>query len=345
MRFVELSLGGQTAYAELAEQVQMLEMRQHVGRLSGSFHKKILKGRGYWYFAYRDLDGSMRHAYVGPDRERVQRLIERFRSEKSESLAPRTQASIALGCAPAPPRHYRIIKRLADHGFFRAGGDLIGTHAFVAFGNMLGVRWTAVEKTLDVDLAHAGKNVSLALPATIQIDVHQALVSLEMGLLPLAHFNGNLGGQYRNPKDPELRLDFVTARSRGSDAPFHVAQLNICLQPLRFIDYLLEDVTQAVVISSEGAAMVNLPSPARYAVHKLIVEQLRPLKDRVKGTKDLHQAAALACFFRQHQPELFREAWQDAYRRGPKWRKLLVQGKERILGMAPELDDDLLWSF
>jgi hypothetical protein len=33
-----------------------------------------------------------------------------------------------------------VINRLAEHGFFNAGGVLIGTHAFIAMGTMLGVR-------------------------------------------------------------------------------------------------------------------------------------------------------------------------------------------------------------
>jgi hypothetical protein len=32
------------------------------------------------------------------------------------------------------------LRRLADYGFFRAGGVLIGTHASLAYGNMLEVR-------------------------------------------------------------------------------------------------------------------------------------------------------------------------------------------------------------
>ncbi|MFX8668696.1 GSU2403 family nucleotidyltransferase fold protein, partial [Acinetobacter baumannii] len=67
---------------------------------------------------------------------------------------------------------------------------MIGTHAFLALGNMLGVRWSDGAATLDVDFAHAGRNISVALPASIKLDVHGALESLEMGLLPITQFNG-----------------------------------------------------------------------------------------------------------------------------------------------------------
>jgi len=85
--------------------------------------------------------------------------------------------AITAGCAPVAPKHFRIIKRLSEYGFFPAGGILIGTHAFLAMGNMLGVRWHDGAATLDVDFAHAGHNISVALPADLKIDVHGALES------------------------------------------------------------------------------------------------------------------------------------------------------------------------
>lgn len=343
MRYAELSLGAQTAYAELLEQTQALEMRHHLGQLTGSFQRKRLKGRDYWYFAWRDLDGGVRFAYVGPDGARVQRLIARFQSDKGASLEPRARAAIALGCAPLPARHYRIVRRLGDYGFFRAGGLLVGTHAFVALGNLLGVRWGGADRTLDVDFAHAGRNVSVALPASVRVDVHQALVSLELGLLPIAQFGGEVGAQYRNPRDPELRLDFVTPGHRGGARPVKVPHLNVALQPLKFMEYALEGVTQGAVFAAEGATVVNLPAPARYAVHKLIVHGERPVRERAKAAKDLHQAACLAEYFLGQRPREFNAAWRDALERGPGWRKRARQGRAALLKLAPALDQVALW--
>jgi hypothetical protein len=343
MRYAELSLGAQTAYAELLEQTQALELRHALGRLKGSFHRKRLKGRGYWYFAWRDLDGGVRQAYVGPDGERLQRLIARFESEKKASLEPRARAAIALGCAPLAARHFRIVRRLAEYGFFRAGGLLVGTHAFVALANLLGVRWGEADRTLDVDFAHAGRNVSIALPANLQVDVHGALASLELGLLPISQFNGEVGAQYRNPRDPELRLDFVTPGARAGAHAVRMPELNVALEPLKFMEYALEDVTQGAVFAAEGATVVNLPSPARYAVHKLIVHGERPTRERAKAAKDLQQAACLAEYFLQERPREFNAAWRNALGRGPGWRKRVRQGRAALLKFAPALDKPALW--
>jgi hypothetical protein len=240
MRFAELTLGAQAAYSELAEQTRTFETSSAISGLTGSFQKLERKGQSYWYFAFREVGGKVRMSYVGPDDERVRRLVDRFKASRNlKALAPQAKAAIAQGCAPLAPKHFRIIKRLADYGFFRAGGILVGTHAFVAYGNLLGVRWHYGAATLDVDFAHAGRNVSVALPGNLKINVHGALESLEMGLLPLTEFEGGAGAQYRNPKDQELRLDFLTSMTRGGK-PVVMPELNLALEPLKFMEFSLE---------------------------------------------------------------------------------------------------------
>lgn len=344
MRNSPLSLAAQTAYAELFSQTQAFEMNNALGGLVGAFHKRLLKGRYYWYFAYRDIDQKLRMAYVGPDDERVRALVERFaQMRQNKPLAPPARMAMAAGCMPAAPKHFRIIRRLAEYGFFRAGGILIGTHAFLGMGNMLGVRWHDGAATLDVDFAHAGRNVSLALPADIRIDVHGALESLEMGLLPMAQFNGKAGAQYRNPKDQELRLDFVTSMTRDGK-PVVMPELNLVLEPLKFMEFSLEHPVQACVFSNLGACSVNLPAPERYAVHKLIVFGERPVRERAKANKDVLQAASLASYFLENgQAGVFNDAWRDAIGRGKGWEERAQQGRLALLRVAPELAVDDLW--
>jgi hypothetical protein len=208
---------------------------------------------------------------------------------------------------------------------------------------MLGVRWHDGATTLDVDFAHAGRNISVALPANLKIDVHGALESLEMGLLPILQFNGAAGAQYRNPKDQELRLDFVTAKGRG-EKPVMMKELNLAFQPLKFMEFSLEQPTQGCLFSSLGACIVNLPAPERFAVHKLIVSGERPMSERTKATKDLLQAAALAGYFLANgMPEVFNAAWRDAIARGKGWRARAEQGRKAMLRLVPDAADTNLW--
>jgi hypothetical protein len=89
-------------------------------------------------------------------------------------LSPVTRLATALSCTPFPPKHFRIINRLSEYGFFRAGAVLIGTHAFLAMGNMPGVRWLDGAETVRETFAHAGHNISVALPASFKLNVHRA---------------------------------------------------------------------------------------------------------------------------------------------------------------------------
>lgn len=345
-RYTDLSLTAQTTYAETAEQAQTLELQASLSGLPGAFHKRTIKNHTYWYFGYRDIDGKNRMAYVGPDTERVRNLVERFTSQKIQKpLQPLARAAIELGCASIANKHFRIIKRLADYGFFRAGGVLIGTHAFIALGNLLGVRWGGAQRTQDVDFAHAGRNISIALPANLKLSVHDALTSLEMGLLPITQFAGGAGAQYRNLSDPELRLDFVTPAHRKNRQIITLPELGLALEPLKFMEFSLEGTTQGCVLAREGACTVNLPDPARFAVHKLIVYGERPIRERTKATKDLLQAACLATYFlRRGEATIFNNAWRDALGRGKGWHKRAMEGKNALLQMAPDLDAPELWA-
>ena len=344
-RYNELPLSAQTAYAELAERTRVFELDNALSGISGSFHTLQRKGNAYWYFSYRETGAERsRVIYVGPDNTQVRALVEKFRRERNtKALAPQALAAINLGCTANAPKHFRVIKRLAEYGLFRAGAVLVGTHAFLAFGNVLGVRWHDAVTTLDVDLAHAGRNVSVALPGDIEVNVHGALQSLEMGLLPITELDGSIGTQYRNPDDSELRVDFLTSRTR-SNKPVNVPALNIALEPLKFMEFSLEGTTQGCVIGRTGACTVNLPAPERYAVHKLLVYGERPIAQRTKATKDLLQVAALASYFAQTgQAKVFNAAWRDLVSRGRGWRSRARQGLAALVKLSPDLELATLW--
>jgi hypothetical protein len=335
--FVELSLSAQTAYAQLFDTTLASELTRSVASLRGSFARKTVKGRDYWYFQFTDLGGALRQLYVGPDAEPVRSLVAQTRKRRDEPLLPLARSAIALGCAPVLPRHFRVIRRLSEHGFFRAGGVLIGTHAFLSYGNLLGLRWSETARTQDVDLAHAGKSLSLALPSSLQVDTHGAIESLQLGLLPIGGLSGKSGASYLNPGDPEFRLDFLTTLHRGGDAPYEHPQLRVALQPLKFMEYLLENVGQAAVFCEEGSVAVSIPHPARYALHKLLVFAERKGTFLQKAQKDLRQAAALLEYLKAMRGWEVEEAWADLLARGRGWTTRARQGREALAQLVPEL--------
>ena len=319
----ELPVSAQTSYAELQELAQIAEAARSPAFLTGKIAWKTVKGSRYAYWAFKEIDGRKREYYLGPESPTIA-SIERAREQGAPSLdavSRQAAAAVAQGCAPMPPKHFRIVKRLADYQFFRAGGLMIGTHAFAAMGNLLGVAWGSGTRTLDLDFAHAGPsgNVDVALPADLDANAHDALTSLEMGFLPALGGSKGLASQYVSEKESELRVDFLTP-ARRSHHDVQAKALGIALTPLKFLDYLIERPSQAVVLDRADAALVNLPDPARYGLHKLIVAHERGARHPKFG-KDILQALALIEWHLERARTSLEDAWDDLARRGSGWTK------------------------
>jgi hypothetical protein len=336
--YTELPASAQTAYAQLFDAALAADHLRSVSDLSGSFNLKTVKGRKYWYYQWTQPSGTLTQHYVGPDGEPVRQLIARARQPGALSaLEPLVRSAQALGCVTLIPKHERVLRRLAEYGFFRAGGVLVGIHAFLAYGNMLGARWARSDLTQDIDLAHARRSLSLALPGTLEVQTADAIHSLEMGFLPIRSLASRSGATFLNPKEPEFRLDFLTARHPGREEPFFHRQLNVMLQPLPFMELSLEHPEQAVVFSPERPVLVNVPDPARFALHKLIVYAERAGSYRAEAAKDLRQAASLVAYLWDHRRSALSHALADVRQRGPGWRSRLAEGTTAMLGAHPEL--------
>lgn len=335
--FIELPLLAQTAYAQLLDSALSREDMRSVADLPGSFAPKQVRGHTYWYFQYTEPSGKLRQAYVGPDTDAVRALMTRKSAAVAPRLGPLVRSAVALGCGEVLPRHLRVIQRLGEYGFFRAGGVLVGTHAFLAYGNMLGVRWGDTARTQDVDFAHAGKSLTIALPGNFELNTDAAIKSLEMGLLPISGLTSKAGAAYLNPREPEFRLDFLTTLRRGGAAPFVHPRLGVVLQPLKFMEFSLEDIQQAVLISGDQAVVVSIPHPARYALHKLIVYGERQGAFAAKSAKDLMQAGALLTRLKETRNWEVEAAWSDLLARGKGWTTRVRRGRDALAKAFPDL--------
>lgn len=339
----ELSASAQTAYAELQELVQIAEASRSPAFLTGKVGWKTIKGRRYAYWQFKEIDGRKREYYLGPEGPAVE-AVERARNQPApalEAVARQASAAVAQGNLVTPPKHFRIVKRFADYQFFRAGGLLVGTHAFLALGNQLGIAWGSGTRTLDLDFAHAGPggNVTVALPANLKANMDDALKSLEMGFLPALGGAKGFASNYISEKEPDLRIDFLTVRRRNNDE-VHMPDLGVALVPLKFMDYLLERPGQAVLLDRADACLVNLPDPARYGLHKLLVAAERGPK-HAKYNKDILQALALIEWHLQRAPTLLVEAWEELAANGSGW----VKRARASLAQAPGAQQALVARF
>jgi hypothetical protein len=339
LEYKELSSTAQAGYAQLMDAAITSEHRRTVADLSGSFAAKTIKGHKYWYFQYTEPSGKLKQIYVGPDNNAVKLLTERKNlSGVTQNLIPLAASAVALGCAAVLPKHLRVITRLSEYGFFRAGGILVGTHAFLAYGNMLGVQWGDSSRTQDIDFAHTGKNLALALPSNLEVATHSAIESLQMGLLPISGLKGKAGATYLAPRDPNFRLDFLTTLHRGSEEKYEHPQLHVMLQPLKFMEFSLMQIQQAVIFNTESAVVVNVPHPARYALHKLIVYGQREGAFAAKANKNLTQAASLLGYFKENRTWEIQAAYEDLMSRGKGWVSRFERGRKAIEKSYPEME-------
>lgn len=329
-----LSVAAQTAFAQLQDSAVALP--RNVSALHGSFAAKTVRRKKYWYFAFRD-GAAVRQIYVGPDEPRVRALVEMKRTvDDHDAISAQARTCVAQRCATLVPAHLRVINRMSDFGFFAAGGVLVGTHAFAGYANTLGVRWVGSDKTMDVDPAMPGKNVSIALPGSPDLNLHDALSTFEAGFIP-TQSDGKAGATYILKGDPHFQIDFLTTLGRGGTKPQKIKVLGVTAQPLKFLEYLLEHPTQTVLFDRLGhVCVVSVPAPERYAIHKLIVYGERTTRFRTKARKDLDQAAALFDYFGAHDRRALAEAWRDATRRGAGWRTRLREGLVALQQVHPE---------
>lgn len=321
-----LSAAAQAAFADLVPAAQQFELDRSAADLPGGFTSKTIRGRTYWYYQVKRPDGQPRQIYIGPEGPAARALVDTHRDSPArelghEHLRRLARAAIALGCAEVSPTHGRIIGRLLDHGFFRAGGILIGTHAFIAYQNHLGLRWDAGTRTQDLDFAHPGRNLSIAMPSGWTVDTSAAIDTLKMGFVP------NVAGTtFTKADEPDLQLDFVTSRVAADDRPIRIDDLGLSLQPLKFMEYSMEHTFTGVLLTRTGPLVVQLPDPQRFALHKLIVHGERTRSLRIKAEKDLQQAAALIEWSAEHDPHALAAARDDLLSRGKDWQSRLERG-------------------
>jgi hypothetical protein len=86
-----------------------------------------------------------------------------------------------------------------------------------------------------------------------------------------------------------------------------------------------------------SAFLVNVPDPARFALHKLISSQLRVPAFHAKATKDQEQAAQLLELLIGDRPADLESAWQGIHRRGKPWMRALSNGLTALEKFHPEL--------
>lgn len=277
----------------------------------------------------RDRDGiSYLYAKVPVGSQRV----DRFLGKVGEAQAEAEAASLRLGGELARKRRdiVSLLKRdrlagpdrtlgamldaIAYAGLFRAGAVLVGTAAYMMFEPLVGRRLPAPTlMTGDLDLATA----RLALAAEPPEGIESILKRADPTFTSIPQLDPRQpSSRFRNAEN--YLVDLLTPiRSRADKNPMPLTALEAGAAPLQYLDWLIEEPVPTVALWGAGIA-VNVPQPARFAVHKLILAQRRDQANRHKRLKDLDQARALTAVLLDHDRYAFEDALSDARTRGRK---------------------------
>jgi hypothetical protein len=95
------------------------------------------------------------------------------------------------------------------------------------------------------------------------------------------------------------------------------------------------------VVGGDGV-LVNVPSPARFALHKLIIAGERTAAFAAKSSKDVMQAELLIDVLLDDRPGDLLLAWDALRERGESWRKKAARGAPKLNAASPAGLRDLL---
>jgi hypothetical protein len=247
-------------------------------------------GTRFWVHRYSDGVGRRREDYLGTaDDEVVLARIRDLRGkiEAVNATLARIRILARAGFATADRKTYSMLASLHNHGLFRAGALLIGSHAFGVLLNVLGVKAVAYA-TEDVDIA---RREQLALPGVPSFLKVLRETGIEFSQVPPLNHRGH-PTSYAEPGGSRLRVDLLVPSPDDTYPTIPVPELSAYAQGLPYLRYLLSNSQEAPILSPHGVVMVRVPVPERYAIHKLIVSQLRGTASS-KAAKDLQQAATL----------------------------------------------------
>jgi hypothetical protein len=309
MSFVRLPEAVQTLYAELLDQLRAADAEAAVAVGRGSFVSKQIRGRTYWYLQQSE-GARKRQIYVGAESPE---LLDRMRAsteQRAFAVADERQrrdlvAMLAAGgmfrdSAPIAT----VLGVLADASVFRAGGILIGTQAFTCLANMLGVSFEKESlRTADIDVAH-DTAVPIGVAEDQRVELLQRLKAAEPRFFAVPGLDSREPSTSFKVRGRDLRVDFLTPdKSHGkATKPVFLPHLGIAAQPLRGLDYLIDDAVDAAVVARNGIR-VNVPSPSRFALHKLWLAAMRPASEAAKAKKDLRQGAQIIEVLLEERPE------------------------------------------
>jgi len=279
----------------------------------GTLKLRTQSGNRYWVREHIRVDGRKVDEYLGPEKTLDTARVEALREaiELARALAAASAQLRLLGYQRVDRKPAAVLEVLFNHGLFQAGLTLVGSHAYGALLNELGVVAPGY-RTQDVDLARA-QPLAVALPAGT--DFRKLLQETGLAFVPVPGMPSHAPSvSFKLPGRETLAVDLlVSGREAGRAVP--VRELGAHAQSIPLLDFLIEDLLDSVALSPNQVVPVQVPMPERFILHKLYASQSRRA-DRDKSRKDLEQASILAAALEEDRPGALRDTFKSLPQRG-----------------------------
>jgi hypothetical protein len=295
----------------------------------------------FWVHRFTDGVGRRRENYLGTadDEVVVARIRDlRNRIDGANATIARVRILARAGFATVDRKTYSTLASLHNHGLFRAGALLIGSHAFGVLLNVLGVK-AVPYATEDVDIA---RREQLALPGISPFLKMLRETGIEFFEVPSLDRRGH-PTSYAEPGGSRLKVDLLLPSPDETYPTIPVSELSAYAQGLPYLKYLLSNSQQAPILSPHGVVMVRVPVPERYAIHKLIVSQLSGTVSS-KAPKDLRQAATLIEAVVERFPGAIEDALSAVPKSAGRYLRRAIPALKRLLPASAEAVWDVLQS-
>jgi hypothetical protein len=294
----------------------------------GSISKRK-NNNGSESFVHRYYDGSGRQkeTYIGLVAD-CQNQVEELQERINEAKATVSDLRLLIreGFQFADPKTYSTLASLSLSGLFTAGGTLVGSHAFGVLLNQMGVRATTYA-TDDVDVARKDYLAFQVPPKESFLDM---LKKSGIDFVAVPQLDHNVpSSSFKQIGFSRFHVDLLVPSADQEIRIVAVPELQAHATALPFLSYLLSQTQMSTLIAKEGCCPIRVPVPERFAIHKLVVSQLRTNRD-AKSAKDIDQASVLLAVVGDKYPGAIELAIRDLPASA---RKYLVRATPAALGM------------
>jgi len=290
---------------------------------AGSIVERPRGDRAYWYWRYYAPDGREHEQSLGPigDARASSRKLElESRIAVANQLGSEANSLRRQGYCSADNSTAVTLAVLYNAGVFHTGAMLVGTHAYGAILNTLGVKPRRNYATEDIDVARYGRIELAAIPDGGLLEVLQRTGLPFVEVPELDSRRPSTSFLHRGTR---LKVDLLVPSKDATYRSVRVPELKAHATALPYLQFLLEEQLDTAVLSRDRVIPLKVPRPERYCVHKLVVSQLRSKTSAAKDEKDLEQAALLAQVLEDRFPGVVEET---ASKLGRSARKLAAKG-------------------